>query len=81
MYVLENRPENKKFHGGRDMFNKVKINYGLKVTKNYNKEESKLKYGNVPEKNNPEFKFGPTPTKFKHRNIPVTNDPEYDLGP
>ena len=64
---LENRPANKTLCGGRDMFKKVKINNGLKVTKNENKEESKLKYGNVQEKKYPEFKFGPsiTPIKFK----------------
>ena len=50
MYVLDNRPAKKIMHGGRDMFNKVKINDGLKLTKKDNKEESKLKIGNVPEK-------------------------------
>ena len=33
MCVLENRLANKIFNGGRDMFNKVKINDGLKETK------------------------------------------------
>ena len=65
------------------MFNRIKIDDGLKVTKNDNKEESKLKHGNIPEKNDSEFDLGPndTPTKFKHENIPVINDPEYYLGP
>ena len=83
MYVLENRPANKILYGGRDMFNRIKIDNGLKVTNNDIKEESKLKHGNIPEKNDSEFDLGPndTPTKFKHENIPVINDPEYYLGP
>ena len=83
MNLLENREVNKILCRGSDMFKKLKINDGVKVTKKDNKEESKLKHGNFPEKNDPEFYLGPnvTPAKFKHRNIPVTNNAEHDIGP
>ena len=62
MHILENRLAKKILHRGRDIFNKVKINNGLKETKKDDKEESKFKHGNIPGTNNPEYYLGPCKT-------------------
>ena len=67
MYVLENRQSNKIFHRGRDMFNKVKINDGLKEIKKDDEKESKFKHRNIPETKHPEYNLWPykTPKRFQ----------------